>query len=284
MENNESPAGGLILPDTIQHFIKVPKEVILANTMPEHRISVFLYFNYNQTWDATVHYSPVYMIQWCGYKPNWHRGTGENIYTKFRDCMGWYSGNGYIAGFDEGKYIQATFQSSLLDTEKLNPKNNFGIIYDFEVERINGYGSTYKPLNKSILLLLLAYIRAFTWNRANERGGHPEGPRGRKPEIFYSQFTDIAASIGGSRKMVARATAVLEELALIKTYRMPRHKDPCGQWHTDGVIYACPYRYVPRNSRIVRCPKEEYSYEAELEHGIRLLREQNHASKKFCQE
>lgn len=62
------------LPATINSFVKIPKEVILANTLPEHRISALLYFNYNQTRENTVHYSPIYMIQWCKYNPNWHRG------------------------------------------------------------------------------------------------------------------------------------------------------------------------------------------------------------------
>ena len=97
------------LPATINRFAKIPKEVILANTLPEHRISALLYFNYNQTWENTVHYSPIYMIQWCKYKANWHRGTEKNIFTRFRDCMDWYFENRYITDFDKGKYIQNTF-------------------------------------------------------------------------------------------------------------------------------------------------------------------------------
>lgn len=258
--------------------------MILANTIPEHRISIYLYFNYNQTWENMVHYSPIYMIQWCKYKPNWHRGTEENIYTKFKKCMNWYFENEYIVDFDKEKYIQTTFQSSLLNIEKLNPKNNFGIVYDFEIEKINNYVSTYKPLNKSILLLLLIYVRAFTWIRTNEMSGHSEGSKKRKPEIFYSQFTTIATFIGSNRKMIARATMVLEGLGLIKTYRMPRYKDSSGQWHTDDIIYICPYRYILRNNQIIKCSKEEYNYEKELEYGILFLREQKYVSKKFYQE
>lgn len=253
------------LPVTVNRFIKIPKEVILANTLPEHRISSLLYFNYNQTWDKTVHYSPIYMIQWSGYKPNWHRGTEKNIFTKFRDCMDWYFENGYIIDFDKEKYIQNTFQSSLLNNEKLNPKNNFGILYDFEIEAINKYQSSYKPLNKSILLLLLSYIRAFTWLRTNELSGHSEKSKKSKPEIFYSQFQSIAAFLGSNRKLISRTTAILEELGLIKTHRMPRYQDSGGNWHTDDIIYICPYRYILRGGQIVRCAIEEYDYKKELQ-------------------
>lgn len=257
--------------------------MILANTLPEHRISAFLYFNYNQTWENTVHYSPIYMIQWCKYKANWHRGTEKNIFTKFRDCMDWYFENGYIIDFDKEKYIQNTFQSSLLNMGKINPKNNFGILYDFEIETINMYQSPYKPLNKSILFLLLSYIKAFTWIRTNETSGHSEKSKKSKPEIFYSQFQSIAAFIGSDRKMIAKATEVLEQLGLIKTHRMPRYKDSNDNWHTDDIIYICPYRYIWRNSQIVQCTKEEYDYKKELEYGILFLRNQNYVSKKFYQ-
>lgn len=272
------------MPDTIQHFIKFPKEVILANTIPEHRSSIFLYFNYNQTWEKMVHYSPIYMIQWCGYKPNWHRGDTKNIYTKFKDCMQWYFENGYLIDFDIGNYLQSTFQSSLLNDEKIRPKNNFGLIYDFEIEIINNYKSTYRPLNRSILLLLLSYIRAFTWIRTNVSTGHSESSKKKKPEIFYSQFKTIATFIGITPTMVSKATLVLEKLGLVVTHRMPRYKDSSGNWHTDDIIYICPYRYTGRNNQIFKCSKEEYDYEKELEYGIMYLREKNYVSKKFYQD
>ena len=249
------------LPDTVNCFVKIPKEVILANILPEHRISALLYFNYNQTWENTVHYSPIYMIQWCKYKANWHRGTEKNIFTRFRDCMDWYFENGYITDFDKGKYIQNTFQSSLLNMEKINPKNNFGILYDFEIEAINKYQSPYKPLNKSILLLLLAYIKAFTWIRTNESSGHSEKSKKNKPEIFYSQFQTIAAFIGSDRKMIAKTTLVLEKLGLIKTHRMPRYKDSNDKWHTDDIIYICPYRYIWRNNQMFNAQKKNMTIE-----------------------
>lgn len=258
--------------------------MILANALPEHRISALLYFNYNQTWENTVHYSPIYMIQWCKYKANWHRGTEKNIFTRFRDCMDWYFENGYITDFDKGKYIQNTFQSSLLNMEKINPKNNFGILYNFEIEAINTYQSPYKPLNKSMLFLLLAYIKAFTWIRTNESSGHSEKSKKHKPEIFYSQFQSMAAFIGSDRKMIAKATEVLEKLGLIKTHRLPRYKDSNDKWHTDDIIYICPYRYIWRNGQIVQCTKEEYNYMKELEYGILFLRNQNYVSKKFYQD
>lgn len=283
MENNITIKKA-VPPDTIKHFVKVPKEIILNKEMSEHRLSVLLYLIYNQTWDECVHYSPLYMLQWSGYKPNWDRHNKNNIYVKFKNCMEWYFKNGYIIDFDESRFIQSTFQSSLLNRDKINPTNNFGILYDFEIETINNYKSPYKPLNNSMLLLLLSYIRAFSWVRANETTGHSNNSKKEKPEIFHSQFQIIEQFTGISRKLVSRATDILEMLGLIKTYRMPKYKDDGGKWHTDDIIYVCPYKYISKNGKIRKCTQNEYNYEKELEHGIEFVEKKKYLQKKFYQD
>lgn len=245
---------------------------------------MFLYLNYNQTWDEMVHYSPLYMIKWSGYKPNWDRHNKNNIYVKFKNCMQWYFENGYIIDFDEDKYSQSNFQSSLLNKEKINPSNNFGLIYDFEVNAIKNFNSSYKPLNNSILLLLLSYIRAFTWTRTNEVTGHSDKSQKEKPEIFHSQFQIMENFIGVSRKLISRASLVLEELGLIKTYRMPNYQDSSGNWHADDIIFVCPYKYVLRDKQIIKCSDKEYNYEKELQNGIEFVKDQKYLSKKFYQD
>lgn len=124
------------------------------------------------------------MIKWSGYKPNWHRGTQNNIYTKFKDCMQWFYDNNYICNFDKELFIQNTLQSSLLNFEKLLPNTNFGVVYDFELNAIMNYVSSYKPLNKSILLLVLSYVRAFTWYRAFQLTGHSESSKKANQKFF----------------------------------------------------------------------------------------------------
>ncbi len=273
-----------MVPQIPNRYIKVPKEIILANTLPEHRISVLTYLNYNQTWDEMVHYSPIYMIQWSGYKANWRSSTKDkpNIYDKHLSCMNWYFENGYILDFDSDRYTQNNFQSSLLNMEKLIPGKNFGIIYDFEIATIMKYQSSYKPLNRSILLLLLSYVRAFTWTRTNEITGHSEKSKKDKPEIFHSNFEAMGNFLGMNRKMVSRATTVLEELGLIKTYRMPSYKDKESNWRTDDIIYIFPYKILLNNKTFRICDNDEYDWERELKYGIQYLFERR--NKKFYQE
>ena len=175
----------IILPDKIQRYVKVPKEIILAKDLSEHRISTLLYLNYNQTWDEVVHYSPTYMIQWSGYKPSWNRSNKSNIYEKFKSCMDWCFLNGYLLDYDETKYVQSKYQTSLLNIEKIRPTDNFGLLYDFEIDFIKNYKSPYKNLNTSIILLILSYIRSFAWNRTNEVYDHSNTSKKEKPEIDF---------------------------------------------------------------------------------------------------
>lgn len=274
----------VILPDTENRFIKVPKEIILAKELSEHRLSAFLYLNYNQTWDEMVHYSPLYMIQWSGYKTTWNRSNKDNIYEKFKRCMLWLFKNSYIMNFDTQRYTLSNFQSSLLNYEKIRPSNNFGLLYNFEINTINKFKSTYKPLNKSVLLLLLSYIRAFTWVRNNEISGHSISSQKEKPEILQTNFQSIEFFTGIPRKLVSRAMSVLEEMEMIITYRMPKYKDADGGWHSDDLICVCPYKYLLKGNRIYKCNNEEYSYEKELQYGIEFVKSQAYFSKKFYQD
>ena len=266
------------------HFYKIPKEVILAKSLAGHRISGFLYFYCNKTQEDTVHYCPTYMIQWCGYKPLWDRHNKNNIYIKFKSCMQWFFENGYLIDFDIEQYKNSVFQSSLLNMEKLIPDKEFGIIYDFEVKKIMGYESDYRPLTKSILLLILSYIRAFTWKRADSFSGHSEKSMKRKPEICHGQITYMSDFIGITRQMFIRGENVLSDLGLIVSHKMPRYKDESGQWHTDETLFVCPYKYKTVKNKIVKCTNEEYDYQKELENGIIFLREQKYSSKKFYQD
>lgn len=284
-KNNKSPTEfTTVVPRVPNKYIKIPKEIILEKDLSEHRISTFIYLNYNQTWDEKVHYSPTYMIRWCGYKANWRKGKRENIYDKFLNCMNWFHKNGYLLDFDAAAYIQNNFQSSLLNMEKLLPEGNFALLYDFEIEAILEYQSSYRPLNKSILLLVLSYIKAFTWTRWSSTTGHSDKSKKNKPEIFHSQFELMEPWIGVKARLISKATKVLEELNLIKTYRMPSYQDHEGVWHTDDLICLFPYKIVSTNKVFRLCEKDEYDWEKELSNGIKYLKNLNYTSKKFYQE
>lgn len=285
-QNNKSPTGipkvNVRVPN---HIVKVAKDIILQPNVTEHRISVLFYLNYNRTWENIVNYSPIHMIQWCGYKPNWNRHKNrESIYDKFLSSMQWIFSNGYIIDFDKSRFVQNTLQSSLLNLDLIEPNKDFAIIYDFEYETIMEYDSPYKPLTKSVLLLVFSYIKAFTWNRFSSISGHSEKTKKSKPEIFHSQFEIMSQFIGIKPKMISKATEILEQMGLIKTHRMPSYQDSDGQWHTDDIIYVIPYKIIYQNKHFYICSKEEYDPKKELENGIMYLRNMKHMSKKFYQD
>lgn len=285
-QNNKSPTGipkvNVRVPN---HIVKVAKDIILQPNVTEHRISVLFYLNYNRTWENIVNYSPIHMIQWCGYKPNWNRHKNrESIYDKFLSSMQWIFSNGYIIDFDKSRFVQNTLQSSLLNLDLIEPNKDFAIIYDFEYETIMEYDSPYKPLTKSVLLLVFSYIKAFTWNRFSSISGHSEKTKKSKPEIFHSQFEIMSQFIGIKPKMISKATEILEQMGLIKTHRMPSCQDSDGQWHTDDIIYVIPYKIIYQNKHFYICSKEEYDPKKELENGIIYLRNMKHISKKFYQD
>lgn len=268
-------------PQPPSHYISVPKEVILAKSLPEHRISVYTYLRFNQTWDNRVHYSPIYMIEWCGYRPTWSRHNKNNIYEKFKICMQWYFEKNYLNNFCTEKFSQNNFQSSSLNMENINVDKNFGILYDFEIKKIMEYKSSYKPLNSSILLLLFSYIRAYTWVRFTSPTGHSARNMKDKPEIFYSQFKTIGEFLGVSERMISNATSVLTELGFIKTHRMPSYLNAEDEWRTDDVIYVCPYKIVKTKDNFTVL--DDYDWRKELENGIKFLQESKYSERKFYQ-
>ena len=198
--------------------------------------------------------------------------------------MQWIFSNGYIIDFDKSRFVQNTLQSSLLNLDLIEPNKDFAIIYDFEYETIMEYDSPYKPLTKSVLLLVFSYIKAFTWNRFSSISGHSEKTKKSKPEIFHSQFEIMSQFIGIKPKMISKATEILEQMGLIITHRMPRYQDTDGNWHTDDIIYVIPYKIIYQNKHFYICSKEEYDPKKELENGIIYLRNMKHISKKFYQD
>lgn len=93
----------------------------------------------------------------------------------------------------------------------------------------------------------------------------------------------MAKFIGVKERLVSKATEVLVELGLIQVYRMPSCKDCNDTWHTDDIIYVCPYKFNVQNSCIVQ-DTENYNWKDELKNGIDFLQNMNFVSKKFYQE
>lgn len=178
----------------------------------------------------------------------------------------------YLLNFNAEDYTRNNYQYSLMAKEKLSPKDNYGIVYDFEIEAIMNYETKQRSVNYSVLLLLLSYIRAYTWKSTDKS----------KPEIFHSQYMTIGKYIGVNKRTVSKGISALEELGIIKTYRMTPSVRSDGRWSVGDVVFAFPYKIITKNNHIHICTKEEYDCDKELELGISYLRDKqkNYKSKR----
>ena len=264
-------------------FVKVPRELIYASTVSEKRASCFSYLIFNSTLQDTVAYSAKQIITWCGFKPNWNRSkTKANIYDKFLDCMTWIYQNGYILNFEDTEFTGNNYCYSLLNTDKMFPSDNFGIIYDFEIEKIKNYKSKYRTLTQSTILLILSYIRVNLWKRSANLEFQEEKLKKEKPEICNKQILEISNDIGISERLISRSIDILVELDIIDMSPMPRFQDELGNWHTEDSIFVNKYKFI-RNEHGVIIKDNSYDYESELSNGIDFIRKRKYVSRKFYQ-
>ncbi len=240
----------------------------------------------NETRDGTVHHSPIQILRWCGYSATWdkHKNKGKpNTFTAIAQCMGWFHESGYILDFNEKRFQRDNHEISRLNTEMFRPDGNFGILYDFEIQRIMDCHISYRPLTKSIVLLVLSYIRAYTWIRQSDISGHSPTSMKEKPEIFYSQYTLMGTFIGVAPRMISKAVDILADLGLLISHRLPNYKTVSNEWRTNDVIFVCPYKIQTANDELIVLDGSSYDYKKELENGIAFLRSDGYAAKKFYQ-
>lgn len=271
-------------------YLKVPKELILEKELNEKRIDCFSFIYFNSTLEKRVNYSMNYMIEWCGFTPQKRKAKSDSAYigNKFNIIMMWLYQHNYLINFNTNKFLGNNFQSSLINTNYLHPENGYGLIYDFEINKIREYHSTYKTMTKSILLLVLSYLRLKLWIRKNGKIAYTKNYEKDKPEICHKQIIEISNDLGISSKLISRAIYILEEFGIIVTKSMPRFKDEIGNWHTDDTIFANRYKFViyfdiESQTRTIKLDKN-YNYEKEISYGVEFLKEKKYYSRKFYQE
>lgn len=267
------------------YFLKIPKQLILENQLPPHRISSFIYLLKNETKVGyRCHYTASYMISESGYTTNWSRNKKRiNVLQKFVSCMNWFVQNNYIDAFDEHEYTLNHFQTSILNDDLFYPEDGYGALFDFEINEIMKYECDYKPLNKSILLLILSLIRAYTWKRKTSITGYSDRSKSEKPEILWTTFEDISEYTGVSRQLVSRAVQVLEDLGLIKTLRLSSQKIE-DKIINGRILIACPYKIIYKDNKFKICVTEEYDCDQELSLGKDYVNYYRRNHKKFYQE
>lgn len=272
-------------PNIFQNHIRIPREIIYGTTIGEKRASCYAYFFTHMTDNNTVLFSYDYLIRWCGFTPDRkkNRKTGLSMKDKFSQVITWLCENQYISNFNERSFWGNNLQYCLINRDKFGDNKQFSIIYDFEINLLQHYDSNYRPLTKSTILLVLAYIRVNMWRRTTQLTVELDAAKKKKPEIVSRQYRKIAEDIGISERLVSRAISVLNDMGIIVARTLPRFQDESGKWHTEDTIFANKYRYLYNNRKKQYELDKNYDCEKELQYGVKFLQERKYSNKKFNQ-
>lgn len=246
---------------TVKKYLKIPRDVIYLSELDEKRISCFLYFLKHITFNGTVSYSCDHLVKWCGYKPSIKKYKNTNLSTndKFANIIEWLYRNYYISDFNYkefcGNYLR---YCSVNDVMFLNPAR-FGVIYDFEFQKVENIKSW------DLLLLVLSYLRLNTWN--NKTGEH------LRPEIVHRQYSKVSEDTGVSVYRIKKSIQTLCDIGILKTATVPRFRDQSGAWHTEDMIIANKYKYHWDNITNTYLLDQNYDCDKELEFGVQYLQQ-----------
>ncbi len=257
-------------------FAKVPREIIYNKELNNKRVLSFIFLVFRSSLDDTISFSLDSIINWAGLKKSRNKGKSNNI---FYDLILELKKDNYINGFDEKDFYGNNLVTANLNMGKVYPSGNFGIVSVKEYSEINNYKCKNPRINTSVLVLVLAYIRANILRRYDNELGFSKKDIKTKPEFCYRMFVDIENDIGIHRNTISKCVDILVELDILVTQVMPRYRDENGNWHTEATLFASKYRY-DKYERIV----EDYNYEEELRYGKQYLMDKKYVSKKFYQD
>lgn len=271
-----------------EYCYRIPKELLSKSIPSEHIIPVVCALQNHLSIFNNVTYSLNYLLNWFGYKASENRHKGAvTIQSQYLDCMQWLKDKQYIQSFDAENFrTDKLNESYVTDVDKLYPKKNYGILYDFEVEFVKNIKFNKKHvINNSLVLMFLAYIRAYSWNRGNLEKiylSHSQKSKQEKPEIFNSTYKSMSSVLGLSERTISKLTEFLEEVGIIRTHRLPKYKDSHSRWHHGEIIYVFNYKFQYLNRRYYSC--DDYNPKQEIKNGIKFIRENQYETKKFNQE
>jgi len=263
-------------------YIKVPRELIYANTIGDKRISCFSYFVFHTCLNMRSFYNCNYLIEWCGFKPKRNKGAMND---KFKQVFTWFYDNGLIHNYDDSNYSEKDFTEKNTVIVDLNrdwifPEKQFGMVFDFEIDLIKEYSEKNrlqldKRITHATVLLVLAYIRCNIRYRAMECYELVYEIK-KAPEIFYKKYNEIAIDLGVPERICSKCVDILCDLQILEMAAMPRFKDDDGNWHTDSTIFANKYKYVQDNKTKEPVLYEGYDVKREIKYGKKIV-----ASKSF---
>lgn len=239
----------------------IPKEIILNNLMNEKRVMLYSYFATKRGLDDTVGFSCDTVVEWCGFKHNYHK---NKINDQIADLIYKLVEYEYIEVNE--KIFRNNCNIANLKHEKFDIDNQFALIYFDEINNIRNFKYYTKDTNKmnsAILLLVLSYLRV---NMLRRQNGYL-GKESDKPEFCYRMYIDIEKDLGISSRYISRAVKILNEMDIIVSEGMPRYKDKNDNWHTDVTLFVNKYKRENGGESL----DSKYDYKQELQWGVQYI-------------
>lgn len=177
--------------------IKIPKEIILNKKLNEKRVLFYVYFPCNMTYKNLAMFSCNYIVEWCGYKPNNHKGKINE------DLMN------MILEFQKENYLYLNSSLALnnltvanINLDFSNELNSFVSINTNEIDKIKNF--TQCILNDTSttfarLLLIYSYFKINEYDNL---------------DISYDE---ISRDTGIKSKLIERDIKTLISLNLLKS-------------------------------------------------------------------
>lgn len=249
---------------SVEKYMKIPRDIIYEKDVGEKRVLCFLYFLQNITYGGDIFYSCDHLIKWCGYRPNSRKRNKNEKSTNdtFSDFIYWLYQNFYISDFNVKDFYGNNLICCIANKDLFLNPYKFGIIYDFEINKMKNNKS------RDLLLLVLSYLRLNTWN--NKTGEH------LRPEIVHRQYSKISEDTGISVYRIKKSIQQLCDMGILKAANTPRFRDQDGAWHTEDMIIVNTYKYHWDDITNTYLLDQNYDCDKELEFGVQYLQQRKH--------
>lgn len=248
--------------------------------MNNKRVILYTYFYSKWGLDDTVGFSCDKAVEWCGFKPDYHK---NKINEQITTLLGQFVHNGYME--ISGDIYRNNCNIATLIPDKFDYADNFALIYFDEIHKIKDFKNVLKDdpdinrMSAAILLLVLSYLRVNMLRRKDEHIGNFSD----KPEFCYRHYVDIEADIGIKNRYISKAIKILDKLDIIANQAIARYTDEFGNWHTDVTMFVDKYRFRPNKYNQFELDNN-YNYKQELQWGMDYIKEKKYLKKKFNQD
>ena len=247
--------------------ILIPETVILDTTMNKYRVAVLIYLFCKTGMDYQVSFSVGKIVEWLGrtsVRPI--NKDYNNAASGIKDCLEKFKKENYFSYYEELKY--ANLVNGVFDKEKYSATFNrirFAKIYVDELQKILNYENKDTKIDKTILFLVFAFLRARIPVKNNLSGA------GERADAYDNHYKSIGNEIGLSERLVSKMVDVLVDLGLIykmhrglEVYYYDENGNTMKKFKEKTIIFCNTYKRIDKNGKtyLVAEGKDYYLKEA----------------------